>query len=91
MSKVKLSFAGVDVVKFVKTKLGQDVLVDCEELEVRSQSYRSFRISVPADRGTRLLDTDFWPPGIAVRKFINYRARRTSSGDPTNGAAGDAV
>lgn len=91
VSKVKLSFAGVDVIKFVKTKLGQDVLVDCEELEVRSQSYRSFRISVPADQGTRLLDTDFWPPGIAVRKFINYRARRSSSGGPSNVAVGNAV
>lgn len=80
-----LLYAGEDVVKYVISKLGTDVKVNCEELQVRSQNYRSFKISIPASEGGKLLSGDFWPPGIAVRKFINLKRHQQSGNGPHYG------
>ena len=45
----------------------------CESLESKSEWSCSFKISVEASERDKLLTGEFWPQGIAVRKF--YRAK----------------
>lgn len=74
ISRIDLAYSREDVMKYVTSKMGPIVKLECEELPVRSQRYHSFKLSVPADEGERLLSSDFWPPGIAVRRFVHLKS-----------------
>ena len=45
----------------------------CETLVTKSEWYRSYKISVDALNRDKLLDAEFWPQGIFVRKFFRPR------------------
>ena len=48
----------------------------CEVLDGKSEWTKSFKVSIEANKRDDLLNADFWPKGIFVRKF--FRARKTT-------------
>ena len=44
-------------------------LKNCEDLESKSLYYKSYKISVPISLRDQLLNEEFWPTGIFIRKF----------------------
>ena len=54
-----------------------DVIVKkCESIETKSEWYKSYKISIDASIRDKLLDAEFWPEGIFVRKFFRpYKTR----------------
>lgn len=76
VSNVHLDCSKDLIINYVKSKIDSEI--DCVELEVKSQTCRSLKIGILANEAGKLLDTTFWPPQIAIKKFINYRQRSNS-------------
>ena len=53
------------------------VIKKCELLTSASEWTKSFKVSATQDDREKLLDGDFWPQGIYVRKFFKARERRS--------------
>ena len=55
----------------------------CEAIKSLSTTSKSFKVTVRASQRDKLLDANFWPENILVRKFFNRSGnpprRRTSS------------
>lgn len=51
----------------------------CEKMSKDSASFKSFKITVSADKRDLLLEPSFWPEGIAARKFFNARSKQTGT------------
>ncbi|CAH0555044.1 unnamed protein product [Brassicogethes aeneus] len=68
VSKIHVDFTKDDLNRFIKNKILVDA--ECEELDIRSRSYRSFKVAVLANEAKNLLDSKAWPKNIAVKKFI---------------------
>lgn len=76
VSKVGKDYDGNKVVSYIKSQSNEAFEVGCEELQVKSGAYRSYKLTVPVTYCEKLLDSSFWPSGIAVRKFVNGKPRR---------------
>lgn len=63
-------FSKDDIIDYVKQKYSGEI--SCEELTVKPNSYKSFKIEVPVTSVNILLDPQFWPANVAIRKFIDY-------------------
>ena len=50
----------------------------CELLQTKSQWCKAYKITVDAASRDSVLDAEFWPQGIYVRKFFNARIARNS-------------
>ena len=48
-------------------------ILKCEQLDSKSEWYKSYKISVAADNRDALLDANFWPKGIFVGKYYKPR------------------
>lgn len=47
---------------------------ECEKIKTKKlQKYTSFKIGVPTDDASVVLDADFWPKGAIINKFLNLR------------------
>lgn len=53
-----------------KAKIGG---VECEKLNARYSSYNSFKVALPSAFVDTVLDPDFWPAGVLVKKFVSRR------------------
>ena len=51
-------------------------LKGCEPLETKSRWYKSYKISVLLSHRDKLLQPEFWPEGIFVRKFFKARSKQ---------------
>lgn len=61
-----------------KTNLNLKVL----RMEMRSlRDYDSYKVFVPKQRLTDLLQDDFWPEGISYRRFVDFSNKRKYDGD----------
>lgn len=52
---------------------------DCVELTTKYNTYKSFKIGVPSNMISNVLNSDFWPEGILVKKF--YVSRGNTGND----------
>ena len=50
----------------------------CELLSKNSEWLKSYKVSVNSEDRAKLLESEFWPTGIFVRKFFKGRSRRES-------------
>lgn len=71
ISKVRLENDAQDIIEYVKNKI-PNTDVECEEVKVKSGMYKSFKLSLPANCSSKLLQSSFWPESVAVRKFRNF-------------------
>ena len=56
------------------------VTVDkCEEIKTNSSSSTSFKVTIAAGMRDKLLDSDFWPEDVVVRKFYAPRKSKLPS------------
>ncbi|KAK4880849.1 hypothetical protein RN001_008995 [Aquatica leii] len=69
ISKLTLENTKDDLINYIKNQI-PSIDIECEELIVRSKSYRSFKVSVPYNYKQALLTSDFWPNYIAVKPFF---------------------
>lgn len=55
------------------SKLCEDKVIQCEELQTRYKSYKSFKVGCPVQYYDKLMDGEMWPEGILVTKFVPQR------------------
>lgn len=69
-----------DITKYVTSKSKLNVTVEQMSMKVDKQ-YNSYKIFVPKENLELFLQDDFWPVGIAYRRFVNfgYKNKRTSA------------
>lgn len=54
---------------------------ECERIKTkRKQSYSSFKVGIPTDKKSVVLDENFWPVGVRVNKFLNLRKIESPQG-----------
>ena len=63
-----------DVNRYCKSITNNDI-INCVELETRSEFYKSYKVTLTVNDRATLLSYDYWPQGIIVRKFYNSRGR----------------
>ena len=51
------------------------ILKKCESLNSRNEWLKCFKLSILLADRDRILDGDFWPCGVYVRKFFNYGSK----------------
>ncbi|KAL3277856.1 hypothetical protein HHI36_013197 [Cryptolaemus montrouzieri] len=61
-----------NITNYIKRKLPEAEL-RFEELKVKAGEYRSFKVSVRAYLSTKIIDSNFWPRSIVVKKFTPKR------------------
>lgn len=52
--------------------------VECNQLQTRYNTYKSFKLNVVCENIETLMDPNSWPEGILVRKFFTPRSNSTS-------------
>lgn len=55
------------------SKLCDDKVIQCEELQTRYKTYKSFKVGCPVQYTDKLMDGEVWPEGILVTKFVPQR------------------
>lgn len=63
----------------VKTSIeSQDVtVIELEELKLNHCRFKSFRLCLKKDSMAKILDPDFWPSGVVVRRFWRGKTPQT--------------
>ncbi|KAK9871589.1 hypothetical protein WA026_012969 [Henosepilachna vigintioctopunctata] len=69
ISKVRLENDDKDIIEYIKTHIPH-IPVSCTELKVRSGQYRSFKVGVPASISSQILNSNFWPEHLVVKRFL---------------------
>ncbi|KAK9886002.1 hypothetical protein WA026_014788 [Henosepilachna vigintioctopunctata] len=69
ISKVRLENDDKDIIKYIKTHIPHNA-VSCTELKVKSGQYRSFKVGVPANISSQILNSNFWPEHLVVKRFL---------------------
>lgn len=64
-----------DISKYIESKVNMKVTLEKMPMKV-SKSYDAYKIFVPSHKVDMFLKDDFWPDGIAYRRFINFREKR---------------
>lgn len=63
-----------DITKYVASKSNVNITV--EKMNMKSEKeYNSYKIFVPKEKAELFLQDDFWPVGIAYRRFVEFRYR----------------
>lgn len=70
ISRLATDVTDSDLQKYL---LDNDVKGECVELKARYSTYKSFKVGVPANLTSKLLNPTFWPKGTLVRKFTPKR------------------
>lgn len=81
VSKLNLEVTGEQVKKYITKQIPECSDVTFEELKVKSNAYRSFKVSVPATFKNVVLQSEFWPDNIAVKPYrdLNFQRRMPPS------------
>lgn len=58
-------------------------MIECTSVNTASGSHCSFKVTVNANERDKLLDADFWPVGIMVKKFINLKKIFSKKSEPS--------
>ncbi|XP_063372941.1 uncharacterized protein LOC134660983 [Cydia amplana] len=67
-----------DILDYIKSKT--NVAVTLEKINMRRQKdYNAFKVYVPKHKLNIFLHDDFWPEGIAFRRFINFKNKNENS------------
>lgn len=61
-----------DITKYVTSKSNLNVTVEMMKMRLEKE-YNSFKMFVPKDNIDLFMDADFWPIGIAYRRFVEFR------------------
>uniref|UniRef100_A0A2A4IUH6 Uncharacterized protein n=1 Tax=Heliothis virescens TaxID=7102 RepID=A0A2A4IUH6_HELVI len=61
-----------DINKYVTTKSKLNVTVEKMKMRLEKE-YNSFKVFVPKDKIDLFMDADFWPIGVAYRRFVEFR------------------
>lgn len=61
-----------DITKYVTSKSNLNVTVEKMKMRLEKE-YNSFKIFVPKYHIDLFMDADFWPVGIAYRRFVEFR------------------
>lgn len=67
-----------DIMKYIENKVNITVALEKMVMKV-SKSYDAYKIYVPSHKVDIFLKDDFWPDGIAYRRFINFGGRKNYS------------
>lgn len=83
VSRLDLTCSPDVLLSYIKSKT--DICIDeCEELQVKSKSYKCFKIGVQADKASTLLDPEFWPPYVAVKRFFDRSSPKRKPNEQTS-------
>lgn len=63
-----------DITGYIKKKSDIDVCVEKINMKIE-KDYESFKIFVPKHKLEIFMSDDFWPEGVAYRRFIDFRNR----------------
>jgi len=54
---------------------------ECERIRTKKkQSYSSFKVGIPVDKKSTVLDENFWPVGVRVNAFLNLKKIESPQG-----------
>lgn len=66
-----------DIQNYIASKT--DIMVQLEKMNMKvPKLYDAYKILVPKNKLKTFLNDDFWPEGVAYRRFVNFRARSNS-------------
>lgn len=74
-----------DILNYIKNKSSLSVCVDQMNMKI-DKNYNAFKIYVPKQKLDVFMKSDFWPEGIAYRRFINFfdlKQKQTGNGKDT--------
>lgn len=77
-----------DINEYVTNKSNLNVTVEKMQMRLEKE-YNSFKVFVPNDKIDIFMDADFWPMGVAYRRFVEFRNKtdlRANSELNTNNA-----
>lgn len=61
-----------DINKYVTSKSNLNVTVEKMKMRLEKE-YNSFKVFVPKDKIDLFMDADFWPIGVAYRRFVEFK------------------
>lgn len=66
-----------DISTYIVNKMG--ISVTLEKVTMRTEKpYEAFKVYVPKHKLSNFMQDDFWPEGVAYRRFVNFRNRFTT-------------
>ena len=72
-----------DIISYVKNKT--DVPVDLEKVVMKMpKDYDAYKVYVPKSQIKLFLNDEFWPEGVAFRRFIDFKERHRSGFMPNS-------
>lgn len=80
VSRIDLSITADILLKYFKEYKQADYVVKWMEPRGSLHTYNSFKVGIPVTLENECKNTDFWPPGSLVNKFL-YSRRITTEGD----------
>lgn len=86
VSRVSPDKSCEDVLAYLSGKGIEDR--ECFDLPSRFKTYKSFKVSVPENLESVVLEPEFWPAGLLVRPFIQSRRMPRDRKKPFLGRAG---
>ncbi|KPJ12736.1 hypothetical protein RR48_02638 [Papilio machaon] len=63
-----------DILNYIFKKSNVNVTVEAINMKIK-KDYNSFKIFVPKHKYSIFMNEDFWPEGIAYRRFVDFRRR----------------
>lgn len=67
-----------DITTYIKKKANIDVNVEKMNMKI-TKDYESYKIFVPKHKLDQFMSDDFWPEGVAYRRFIEFKYREKGS------------
>lgn len=64
----------MDIQSYIKSKT--EIVVELEKINMKStKEYDAYKVFVPKSKLSVFLQDEFWPEGVAYRKFVDFRKR----------------
>lgn len=63
-----------DIHAYIKTKLSLDVDIEKNSMKIK-KDYESYKIFVPKHKLDLFMSDEFWPEGVAYRRFFDFKQR----------------
>lgn len=76
ISRLATSVTSENIVSHVKSICG-NISVVSEELRTKFPGYKSFKLRVPLECKDNILNTEVWPQGVLVSKFLFPKSQQT--------------
>lgn len=77
ISRLADETSAADIEFYIKHKLGGDLDIMVRKFKFsRPRSIASFKLMVPQEVFDRIINTNFWPPYVFIREFINNDDRK---------------